>query len=139
MFVFTAGGREAAATAAKRQQRPRSGRKRAKRTTHAERGSDASKHHTEPRLKNPHNSHTLKVGRAIGPRRDRHFLFFVLVCYPPLSARGPSAPVPGPLGPSPSPVKGPQSTWEPPRGPRGFRGTPTGIPGNLPELPRTPQ
>ena len=36
------------------------------------------------------------------------FLFFVLVCYPPLSPQGPPASVPGRLGKSSDPVEGHQ-------------------------------
>ncbi len=40
-----------------------------------------------------------QIRRAIGPGRDRSFLFFVLVCYPPLSP-------PGSVGPRLRPTLG---------------------------------
>ncbi len=54
------------------------------------------------------------IRRAFGPGRDRSVLFFVLVCYPPLSPRGLSAPAPGLLGPARAPtgsVRGSPASW----------------------------
>ena len=45
--------------------------------------------------------------------------FFVLVCYPPLSPQGPSAPVPGSLGDSSAPLIVGQGSPEPREGPQG--------------------
>ena len=88
--------------------------------------------------------------RAVGPGRDRGFLFFDLVCYPPLSPQGPSAPVPGRPGHSLGgpwalpgrsldPVEGPAAPGSPQGDPKDPPGTPQGTPRTLPELPRTPQ
>ena len=72
-----------------------------------------------------------------------------LFVIPPLSPRGPSAPVPGRLGRSLGttwallghsldPFKGPRAPGSPQGDPKDPPGTSQGTPGTLPELPRTP-
>ena len=73
------------------------------------------------------------------------FLFFVLVCYPPLSPQGTSAPVPGRPGRSSGAPRallglgqGSQSPGEPPRGPQGPSRDAPGNPRDPPRAPKDP-
>ena len=79
-----------------------------------------------------------EIRRAFGPGRDRGFLFFVLVCYPPLSPQVLSALAPGRPGPPPDPIKDPRSPGGPPRGPQRPPRDALGIPRDLPRAPKDP-